>query len=89
MNAEEKKRTGELLDAHIKGAFLNPGAWMKPRTGKRRLARGQIAPSRIERVQLDVLGQLEEAPGPTLYIAPARRRPINAAMAERLGLRLS
>lgn len=48
-----------------------------------------IAPSRIERVQLDVLGQLEEAPGPTLYIVPARRRPIDAAVAERLGLRLS
>jgi hypothetical protein len=48
MTAEEKKRTGALLDAHIRGAALNPGAWMKPRSGKRRLAWGQIPPSRIE-----------------------------------------
>lgn len=48
-----------------------------------------IAPSRVERVRLDVLGQLEEAPAPTLYIAPARRRPINSGVAKRLGLNLS
>jgi hypothetical protein len=56
MTAEEKKRTGALLDAHIRGAALNPGAWRKPRSGKRRLARGQIPPSRIELLADKVYG---------------------------------
>jgi hypothetical protein len=56
MTAEEKKRTGALLDAHIRGAALNAGAWMKSRSGKRRLARGQIPPSRIELLADKVYG---------------------------------
>ena len=34
-----------------------------------------IADAHVERVRLDRLAALKEAPAPTLYIAPARRRP--------------
>ena len=48
-----------------------------------------IADARVERVRLDRLAELDEAPAPTLYIAPARRRPIDPERAKQLGLRLS
>ncbi len=45
-----------------------------------------IAEARIETVRLDALAQLPAAPAPTLYVPPARRRPIDPELAERLGL---
>ncbi len=45
-----------------------------------------IADARIETVRLDALARLSEAPAPTLYVPPARRRPIDPELAQRLGL---
>lgn len=48
-----------------------------------------IAEAAVVRVRLEQLAELAEAPAPTLYIAPARRRPIDPERATRLGLRSS
>lgn len=48
-----------------------------------------IAEALIEPVRLDALAALAAAPAPTLYVAPAQRRPIDPDVAARLGLRLS
>ena len=45
-----------------------------------------IADARIETVRLDALAGLADAPAPTLYVPPARRRPIDPERAKRLGL---
>lgn len=45
-----------------------------------------IADSRVETVRLEALAGLAEAPAPTLYVPPARRRPIDPERAKRLGL---
>lgn len=43
----------------------------------------------IQRMRLDAVVRLHAAPAPTLYIPPLPRRPIDRAMGERLGIRLS
>lgn len=45
-----------------------------------------IADALVERVRLDLLATLDASPGPTLYVPPARRRPIDPELAGRLGL---
>lgn len=45
-----------------------------------------IAPATVERIRLDELGELTEAPAPTLYVAPAQQRPIDPDRARALGL---
>lgn len=47
-----------------------------------------IVPPLTEPVPLEALRTLAAAPAPTLYVPPLPRRPVDAAMAERLGLRL-
>jgi hypothetical protein len=45
-----------------------------------------IADAHVVRLRLDELAALTEAPAPTLYVAPARLRPVDRATAARLGL---
>jgi hypothetical protein len=45
-----------------------------------------IADAHVVRTTLAELAELSDAPAPTLYVAPARRRPIDPERAERLGL---
>jgi tetrapyrrole (corrin/porphyrin) methylase-like protein len=42
----------------------------------------------IERVRLEAVAKLQAAPAPTLYIPPLPRRPIDRAIADRLGVNL-
>ena len=48
-----------------------------------------IATAETTRIRLDGLAKLPSAPAGTLYIPPLPARPVDAAMAERLGLTLS
>ena len=45
-----------------------------------------IAPAATTRIRLDELAKLPSAPAGTLYVPPLPARPVDAAMAERLGL---
>jgi precorrin-6B methylase 1 len=48
-----------------------------------------VAGPTIVRVALEDVGGLEEAPGPTLYVPPLPRPPVDRDAAGRLGIRLS
>src|SRR5262245_56302320 len=62
MEGEVRRRALVLLDRHVAGAAINPGAWRKPRTSpKRRLARGQPPTTRIEELSM-VLYNLPPVP---------------------------
>ena len=46
-----------------------------------------IAEPVIEPMRLGDMRALESTPGPTLYVPPLPQRPLDPAVAERLGLR--
>lgn len=47
ISAERKAEAIKSMDLHIAMSAMNPGAWLRPRTGRRRYAQPQ-RPSRVE-----------------------------------------